>query len=89
MTKSAAIEGEILKPGEPLPAGLPLLPGRPASLKTASGVLREMAAVYRASRRGALDLQAACKLTFILQSMGRLHETVELERRVAALENRR
>ena len=89
MTKSAAIEGEICRPDEALPAGPPLLPGRPASLKTASGVLREMAVVYRAARRGAIDLQAATRLTFILKGMGKLHEVVELEQRVTALETRR
>jgi len=89
MKKSVSLEGEILRPAETLPAGPPLLPGRPASLKTASGVLREMAVVYRAARRGAIDLQAATRLTFILQAMGKLHEVVELEQRVSALENRR
>lgn len=89
MTKTASLSGEILKSDESLPAGLPLLPGRPASLKTASGVLREMAVVYRAARRGAIDLQAATRLTFILQAMGKLHEVVELEQRVTALETRR
>lgn len=88
MTKTAAIEGEILKPGESLPAGPPLLPGRPASLKTTNGILREMGVCYRAARAGKLDVQTACRLVYILQGMAKVFEIHEFERRIAALEGR-
>lgn len=61
-------------------------PPRVGSLNTAAGVLREMSRVYRSSRTGKLDAQLMCRYIFALQAMGRLHETVEIERRVAVLE---
>lgn len=67
----------------------PPLNGRVGRLDSAAGVLREMARIYRAARTGRIPMADASRLTFMLSSMGRLHETVELERRVAALENRR
>lgn len=88
MTKSAPEKPGKSRQGEVLPAHPPLLDGRVANLDSAGGVLKEMATVYRAARAGRLDVQTACRLTFILQSMGRLWEVVELERRVTALEGR-
>lgn len=67
-------------------AATPLPPSRVGRLDSAAGVLREMAKVYRASRQGKLDVHVACRFTYMLQSMGRLWEVVELERRVQALE---
>lgn len=67
----------------------PPLNGRVGRLDSAAGVLREMGRIYRAARTGRIPMADASRLTFMLSSMGRLHETVELERRVAALENRR
>jgi hypothetical protein len=89
MKKSAALEGEIIKPGEDLPAVPPLLPGRPASLKTANGILREMGTCYRAARSGNLDVQTACRLVYILQGMAKVFEIHEFENRIAALEEKR
>lgn len=89
MTKTAAIEGEIFKPGESLPNPLPLLPGRPASLKTTNGILREMSTCYRAARAGKLDVQTACRLVYILQGMAKVFEIHEFEKRISALEERR
>jgi hypothetical protein len=63
-------------------------PVRVGRMDTASGVLREMTKIYRAARRGELPLADACRLTYMLQSMGRLFETTELERRMKALEDR-
>jgi hypothetical protein len=65
----------------------PLAP-RVGRLESCTAILHEMATVYRAARRGQLTVEAACKLTYILSCMGRLHEAVELEKRVDALENR-
>lgn len=61
---------------------------RVVGLDTASGILKEMGRVYRASRQGKLDVSLASKFVFMLGQMGRLHETVEIERRVLALETR-
>ena len=55
---------------------------RVGSLTSAAGVLREMARVYRSSRAGTLSTTEACKYVYMLQCMGRLYETVEIERRV-------
>lgn len=67
----------------------PPLNGRVGRLDSAAGVLREMARIYRAARTGRIPMADASRLTFMLSSMGRLYETVELEKRVAALETRR
>lgn len=88
MTKSASLEGEIIREGKELPAGPPLLPGRPASLKTTNGILREMGVCYRAARAGKLDVQTACRLVYILQGMAKVFEIHEFEKRIAALEGR-
>lgn len=61
---------------------------RVGRLDTSAGVLREMSRVYRQARQGKLDAQTACRLTYILTSMGRIWETVEFERRLQALEKR-
>lgn len=86
--KSAALEGEVLKADKSLPDVLPLLPGRSASLKTAAGILREMGTVYRAARAGKLDVQTACRMTYILQGMAKIFETHEFEKRIEALERK-
>ncbi|GIK45987.1 MAG: hypothetical protein BroJett012_18900 [Betaproteobacteria bacterium] len=65
------------------------LNGRVGRLDSAAGVLREMARIYRAARTGRIPMADASRLTFMLSSMGRLYETVELEQRVTALETRR
>jgi hypothetical protein len=68
---------------------VPLSPAvRVGRLDSAAGVLREMARVYRAARAGRLPTAEAARLTYMLQSMGRLYETVEIERRLTALESR-
>jgi hypothetical protein len=59
---------------------------RVGRLDTASAVLREMSKVYRAARSGKLDVAEACRFTYMLQTMGRLWETTEFERRLEALE---
>jgi hypothetical protein len=57
-------------------------------MDTASGVLREMTKVYRDARRGKLPLADACRYTYILQAIGKLFETTELEKRMQAIEAR-
>jgi hypothetical protein len=61
---------------------------RVGRLENCAGILREMATVYRAARRGQITVEAACKFTYMLSCMGRLHEAAELEKRVEALEGR-
>ena len=60
---------------------------RPA-LTTAAGLLREMAAVYRAVRAGALDSQEGTRRVYILDRMSRVVEGALLEERLARLEAR-
>ena len=57
-------------------------------LDTVLRVRRELARVYREARVGALDVAEASKLANILQIMGRMIETSEVEARLDALERR-
>src|SRR5689334_5109480 len=57
-------------------------------LDTMARVRRELARVYREARAGGLDVADASKLANILQIMGRMIETSEVEARLAALERR-
>src|SRR3954462_15546799 len=65
-------------------AGAP--PPRRARLDTMARVRRELARVYREARAGRLDVADASKLANILQIMGRMIETTEVETRLDALE---
>lgn len=49
---------------------------------------RELSKVYREARAGQLDTAKACKLTYILATIGRLIADELLEERVAALERK-
>ena len=61
--------------------------GRPAiDLSTPTGVLDELARLYRDARWGRLKVERASKLAYLLQSLLKAHQVVVLERRVAALE---
>lgn len=60
-----------------------------AKLDTLQDVKREMAKLYRESRSGLLDVQEATKLTWMLQAVGKVIESSDLEKRVEALENRK
>lgn len=55
-------------------------------LDTAGQCRREMAKVYRESRSGLIDAQDASKSIWMLQSIARVIETSDLERRLEALE---
>ena len=59
-----------------------------ARLDTMARVRRELARVYREARAGTLDVADASKLANILQIMGRMIETSEVEARLDALERR-
>ena len=63
-------------------------PPRRARLDTMARVRRELARVYREARAGALDVADASKLANILQIMGRMIETSEVEARLDVLERR-
>ena len=63
-------------------------PPRRARLDTMARVRRELARVYREARAGRLDVADASKLANILQVMGRMIETSEVEARLDALERR-
>jgi Trm5-related predicted tRNA methylase len=57
-----------------------------AKLDTVIRVRRELAKVYREARAGTLDVADASKLANILQIMGRMIETSEIEARLTVLE---
>ena len=63
-------------------------PPRRARLDTMARVRRELARVYREARVGVIDVADASKLANILQIMGRMIETSEVEARLDALERR-
>lgn len=44
--------------------------------------------LYCMARRGRIDVQKACRLTYMLSAMVKAHEHSELERRLQALESR-
>ena len=57
-------------------------------LATAVDVRREMAKVYREMKSGKLDTQDGSRLVYVLDRIGRMIEVSEIERRLAALEER-
>lgn len=68
-------------------------PGKPPvitrDLMKLENVAREMAKIYRATRRGELPSQEGTRLTYILRQLGDMLELVDLEQRVEALERQR
>jgi hypothetical protein len=73
-------------------ATLALLPTprrRKAQLNTLEGVRIEMARQYREMEAGKRDPQDGSKLVYVLSAIGKILELTEIERRLAALENRR
>ena len=44
--------------------------------------------LYCMARRGRMDVQKACRLTYMLSAMTKAHEHSELERRILELESR-
>lgn len=55
-------------------------------LETITDARKEMSKLYREARSGKLDISDASKLTNILMLIGRMIESSDLEKRVAALE---
>ena len=55
-------------------------------LETVTDARKEMSKLYREARAGKIDIADASKLTNILMLIGRMIESSDLEKRVAALE---
>lgn len=58
----------------------------PINLHDVESVRREMARVYRDMRGHQIDTQDGTRLIYALSQIGKLHEAVELERRITQLE---
>jgi len=58
-------------------------------LDTLQDVRREMAKVYRESRSEVIDPAIGTKLVFMLQSIGRVIEGSDLEKRIEVLESKK
>lgn len=58
-------------------------------LDTLADVKREMSRVYRESRSQLIDPVEATKFVWMLQSVGKVIEGSDLEKRIDALENRK
>ena len=59
---------------------------RIAPLTTIGGVLTELGKIYRAARRGQLDVGDATRLAFILREIRIALESSDIEKRLEALE---
>ena len=72
-------------------ASAPSTPARRyrAKLSTVADVNREIQRVYRECRSGLLDTADGSKLAHILSMIARIHESSDLEARIAALEGGR
>jgi hypothetical protein len=60
-----------------------------AKLDSLGDVKREMAKVYREARSGILDVQDSTKLVWVLQAVGKVIESSDLEKRVEILEGKK
>ena len=56
-------------------------------LQSLEDVRREAARVYREARAGKIETADASRLSFMLQTIGKLIEAGTIERRIEALEN--
>lgn len=74
----SAAQGEVLDPSPSLAR---------IRLTTARDLLREHRRLYAEARCGRLPLADACRLSYLLSNIAKLHEVAELEARVRALEN--
>lgn len=90
-TGGAKMSGEAwgLRANQGLSASTPP-PAKPkryrAKLSTVADVNREIQRVYREARSNLLDTGDASKLAHILSLIARIHETTDLEARLAKLE---
>lgn len=62
------------------------VPTPPINLHDLEAVRREMARVYRDMRGHQIDTQDGTRLIYALSQIGKLHEAVELEKRITELE---
>lgn len=64
-------------------------PHRKTSIPLAkiSDVRFEIAKLYREARTGKIDVQDATRLAYLLQVLGKIIETSEIEARISALEH--
>jgi hypothetical protein len=60
-----------------------------AKLDSLGDVKREMAKVYREARSGILDVQDSTKLVWVLQAVGKVIESSDLEKRIEILEGKK
>jgi len=59
-----------------------------AKLDSLGDVKREMAKVYREARSGVIDVQDSTKLVWVLQAIGKVIESSDLEKRIEILESK-
>ncbi len=62
------------------------VPTPPINLHDVEAVRREMARVYRAMKARTIDTQDGTRLVYVLTQIAKLHEIVEIERRIDELE---
>ena len=62
------------------------VPTPPINLHDLEAVRREMARVYRGMKAKSIDSQDGTRLVYVLTQIAKLHEAVEIERRVGELE---
>lgn len=60
-----------------------------AKLDSLSDVKREMSKCYREARSGVLDVQDSTKLVWILQAVGKVIESSDIEKRIEILEGKK
>ena len=60
-----------------------------AKLDTMQDVRREMAKVYRESRSGVVEVVDGTKLIWMLQAVGKVIESSDLEKRIEILESKK
>jgi hypothetical protein len=74
---------------EPVPldaVSLRPVPTPPINLHDVEAVRREMARVYRGMKAKTIDTQDGTRLVYVLTQIAKLHELVEIERRMVDLE---
>jgi hypothetical protein len=62
------------------------VPTPPINLHDLEAVRREMARVYRGMKAKSIDSQEGTRLVYVLTQIAKLHEAVEIERRILELE---
>lgn len=67
-------------------APVTVLPAPRVNLHDLESVRREMAKVYRDMRVGTISTQDGARLVYVLGEIRKMFEAVELEKRIAALE---